>query len=576
MASSPPIVLTFAASDPTGGAGLQADLLTLAALGCHPLSVRHRAHGAGHARRRAPARGRARPASREQARALLADMPVAAFKLGVLGSADNVARDRGDRSPSIRRCRWWSIRCSPRGAATRSPSDGSIVALLRERSCRCATVATPNSLEAQRLGGARRAAATLGCRYVLVTGTHDDTRGRRQHALRRERPGARGPLAAPAGQLSRLGLHARLRDRRRARQRAARCPRRCATRRTTPGTRSPPAFAPARASSSRTASSTTDEAARPLRHHARRPRTIVGEGASRRSRAASRCSNTGSKNRAASAAEAQAARSRSRAATACRSSSTTTSSSRSRSAPTACISAATTAISPPRAQKLTGKLLGASCYDRPRPRAQPRSRAGADYVAFGSVFSSPTKPAAVRAPLSLFSERSRRAALRDRRHHAAERAAADRRRRRPARGDLRPVRRTGHRAARGRAIRKALPMKNAVSLRARAARHPGRREFAGARVPRGRRHAAVLRARRGRPPLGRRRQALHRLRRLLGTDARRPHASGGGRGGAGRGRARAVVRRADRGRGRAGRNAAPPGALARAACAWCPPAPRRR
>jgi len=34
-----PNVLTFAASDPTGGAGLQADLLTLAALGCHPLSA---------------------------------------------------------------------------------------------------------------------------------------------------------------------------------------------------------------------------------------------------------------------------------------------------------------------------------------------------------------------------------------------------------------------------------------------------------------------------------------------------------------------------------------------------------
>jgi hydroxymethylpyrimidine/phosphomethylpyrimidine kinase len=33
------MVLAFAASDPTGGAGLQADLLTLAALGCHPLSV---------------------------------------------------------------------------------------------------------------------------------------------------------------------------------------------------------------------------------------------------------------------------------------------------------------------------------------------------------------------------------------------------------------------------------------------------------------------------------------------------------------------------------------------------------
>ena len=32
-------------------------------------------------------------------------------------------------------------------------------------------------------------------------------------------------------------------------------------------------------------------------------------------------------------------------------------------------------------------------------------RAGADYVAFGSVFASPTKPAAVRAPLWLFTQK---------------------------------------------------------------------------------------------------------------------------------------------------------------------------
>ena len=36
---SPPIVLSFAASDPTGGAGIQADLLSIAGMGCHPLSV---------------------------------------------------------------------------------------------------------------------------------------------------------------------------------------------------------------------------------------------------------------------------------------------------------------------------------------------------------------------------------------------------------------------------------------------------------------------------------------------------------------------------------------------------------
>lgn len=51
--------------------------------------------------------------------------------------------------------------------------------------------------------------------------------------------------------------------------------------------------------------------------------------------------------------------------------------------------------------RLKGKLLGASCYSDAR-LARAAVQAGADYVAFGSVFASPTKPAAVRAPLSLF------------------------------------------------------------------------------------------------------------------------------------------------------------------------------
>lgn len=32
---TPPLVLVFAAADPTGGAGIQADMLTLAGMGCH-------------------------------------------------------------------------------------------------------------------------------------------------------------------------------------------------------------------------------------------------------------------------------------------------------------------------------------------------------------------------------------------------------------------------------------------------------------------------------------------------------------------------------------------------------------
>ena len=47
-----------------------------------------------------------------------------------------------------------------------------------------------------------------------------------------------------------------------------------------------------------------------------------------------------------------------------------------------------------------GKLLGISCYDD-IGRAREAKRVGADYVAFGSFFASPTKPGAVRAPLTL-------------------------------------------------------------------------------------------------------------------------------------------------------------------------------
>lgn len=56
------------------------------------------------------------------------------------------------------------------------------------------------------------------------------------------------------------------------------------------------------------------------------------------------------------------------------------------------------------ARALLGRrLVGVSCYDS-LARARAAVAEGADYVAFGSVFASATKPAAVRAPLALFGE----------------------------------------------------------------------------------------------------------------------------------------------------------------------------
>ena len=54
-------------------------------------------------------------------------------------------------------------------------------------------------------------------------------------------------------------------------------------------------------------------------------------------------------------------------------------------------------------KRLADRLLGASCYDS-LETARAAVGAGADYVAFGSVFPSGTKPGAVRAPLALFGE----------------------------------------------------------------------------------------------------------------------------------------------------------------------------
>jgi len=179
MSSSPPSVLVFAASDPTGGAGLQADLLTIASLGCHPLSV---LTGLTVQDTRGVESMRAIEAAlvERQARHLLADIPAAAFKLGVLGSARNAQLiatilAENPRTPVVLD----PVLASGRGD---SLADSDAIDVLRNALLPRTTVLTPNSIEARRLAGAApdaelagcaRELARLGCRYVLVTGTHE-------------------------------------------------------------------------------------------------------------------------------------------------------------------------------------------------------------------------------------------------------------------------------------------------------------------------------------------------------------------------------------------------------------------
>ncbi len=179
MAKLPPIALVFAATDPTGGAGLQADILTLASLGCHPASVVtaitvQNTHGVRSVRALEP------HWVEQQARALLEDFPVAAFKIGVIGSAENVAAIAAivARHPGV------PVVLDPVLASGRGDvlASEATIAALREQLLPLATVLTPNSLEARRLAGAAEEGdlaecaqrlMARGCEYVLITGTHE-------------------------------------------------------------------------------------------------------------------------------------------------------------------------------------------------------------------------------------------------------------------------------------------------------------------------------------------------------------------------------------------------------------------
>ena len=179
MATLPPIALVFAATDPTGGAGLQADILTLASHGCHPASVVtaitvQDLHGVRNLRALEP------HWVEQQAAALLDEFPVAACKIGVIGSAENVAAiaailARHPRVPVVLD----PVLASGRGDTL--ASDATVTAL-REKLLPLATVLTPNSLEARQLAGAAencglaecaQRLTARGCAYVLITGTHE-------------------------------------------------------------------------------------------------------------------------------------------------------------------------------------------------------------------------------------------------------------------------------------------------------------------------------------------------------------------------------------------------------------------
>jgi hydroxymethylpyrimidine/phosphomethylpyrimidine kinase len=179
MNPTPPIVLCFSGHDPSGGAGIQADIETLFTHQCHCCSVvtALTEQDTGNVLKLLP-----QPADeiRSQAKTILADFSISAIKIGLIGHIETaqVIHCILNEHPNI------PVIFDPvLSAGGGTPlANSQLIDAIVELLLPYTTLLTPNSVEARKLAGAVDSLAQCGltllekgCEYVLITGTHEDT-----------------------------------------------------------------------------------------------------------------------------------------------------------------------------------------------------------------------------------------------------------------------------------------------------------------------------------------------------------------------------------------------------------------
>lgn len=176
-----PLILSFGATDPVGAIGVQADLASFAAMGCHGLPV-VTAVLTGDTAQIDDVHALEADLVNEQARTVLEDMPVVAFKVGLVGSMETVTAIAEIVSdyPDL------PLVLDPFNAAL--PDQGEeaedVLLAIRELLIPQATLLLISAVELSRLAETWKETPgpddlvadvmTLidsGCEYVLVTGT---------------------------------------------------------------------------------------------------------------------------------------------------------------------------------------------------------------------------------------------------------------------------------------------------------------------------------------------------------------------------------------------------------------------
>ena len=171
-----PVVMTFSGHDPTGGAGIQADIESLMSVGCHcvPVCTTITAQDSSDVKDLIPVES---ILLIEQARAVLEDMPIAAFKLGLMGSIENIEAVHTilmdyPHVPVVLDPIVFAGGGSPLSTDYMNNALSNLILPLT-------TVVTPNTSEVHYLApesdsleASAQEILETGCDYVLVTGTH--------------------------------------------------------------------------------------------------------------------------------------------------------------------------------------------------------------------------------------------------------------------------------------------------------------------------------------------------------------------------------------------------------------------
>ncbi len=178
MPSNRPVVLAFSGHDPSGGAGIQADIEAMISHQCHACSVitALTEQDSRNVKKLIPQNPNNLV---RQANTLLSDFKVSAFKIGLIGHHETAEAIFSilKRNPDI------PVILDPvlaAGGGTNMAND-QLIKVISDKLIPVSTVLTPNSQEArslthlQNLNDCGHALVDKGADFFLITGTHEQS-----------------------------------------------------------------------------------------------------------------------------------------------------------------------------------------------------------------------------------------------------------------------------------------------------------------------------------------------------------------------------------------------------------------